>query len=124
MEGNSQETSTAAGAAKTTLRSMLQDSSMHIQSASTDTLLLQLDKILAEQDKTCEHQRIHFRQLSSSLYTFLKQNGFRHVTIYRQYCPMALNELGATWLSASPDIENPYYGAKMLSCGEVTDTLR
>ncbi len=35
------------------------------------------------------------------------------------FCPMAFDNKGATWLSASEKIKNPYYGTMMLNCGEV-----
>jgi len=38
------------------------------------------------------------------------------------YCPMAF-ESGASWLQVGEGIRNPYYGAAMLECGEVTDPL-
>ena len=40
-------------------------------------------------------------------------------TIYKQYCPMAFSNEGASWLSASSDIMNPYFGSKMLRCGRI-----
>ena len=39
--------------------------------------------------------------------------------IFVQYCPMAFGNTGATWLAASEEINNPYFGAMMLRCGEV-----
>lgn len=44
--------------------------------------------------------------------------------IYVQYCPMAFNDKGADWISRDADIKNPYFGASMLTCGDVTDTLK
>lgn len=95
-----------------------------LEMASGDTLLRQLDSILAVKDPHCERQRIIFRSLSASFYKLLQEKQLRSVIVYRQYCPMALNELGGSWLSSSPAVENPYFGKKMLTCGEVTDTLR
>jgi Cu(I)/Ag(I) efflux system membrane fusion protein len=40
-------------------------------------------------------------------------------TLYLQHCPMADNDKGADWLSKEEPIINPYFGASMLSCGEV-----
>ena len=40
------------------------------------------------------------------------------------HCPMANNNKGADWLSNSKEIRNPYYGAAMLACGEVKDTIK
>lgn len=39
--------------------------------------------------------------------------------IYEQYCPMYDSDRGATWLSLNEEIKNPYFGSKMLKCGEV-----
>jgi hypothetical protein len=36
---------------------------------------------------------------------------------------MAFDDKGAYWLSAESEIKNPYFGKKMLECGEVTDSL-
>ncbi len=36
---------------------------------------------------------------------------------------MAFNDAGAYWLSKTSDIKNPYYGKKMLTCGEVKDSI-
>lgn len=43
--------------------------------------------------------------------------------LYVLHCPMANSDQGADWLSASPEVQNPYYGAAMLRCGEVTETI-
>jgi Cu(I)/Ag(I) efflux system membrane fusion protein len=40
------------------------------------------------------------------------------------YCPMANNNKGADWLSASSEVQNPYYGSAMLNCGELKSTLK
>ena len=58
------------------------------------------------------------------MFSLLKQADLRNAGIYRQYCPMAFNDKGAYWLSDETDIKNPYFGKKMLECGEVTDTLK
>jgi RND family efflux transporter, MFP subunit len=38
--------------------------------------------------------------------------------IYIQNCPMADSNKGADWLSLDKEIQNPYFGESMLSCGE------
>jgi Cu(I)/Ag(I) efflux system membrane fusion protein len=35
------------------------------------------------------------------------------------YCPMAFGGKGATWLQTGEDVLNPYFGAQMISCGEI-----
>ena len=47
----------------------------------------------------------------------------KNAGVYRQFCPMAFNDQGAYWLSPETEIRNPYFGKKMLACGEVRDSL-
>lgn len=68
---------------------------------------------------TVEHQRDHFADLSTNLYEALKAVKLNSLTLYQQYCPMKK----AYWLSESNQIKNPYFGSKMLTCGEVKATL-
>lgn len=70
-----------------------------------------------------EKQRIPFQPLSNSLYKALQSVHFRNSGVFQEYCPMAFDNKGAHWLSDNPAIKNPYFGDKMLECGEVTDTL-
>lgn len=88
-----------------------------------DTILTESRAITSITDESCEHQRLAFGALSGALYGLVKKAGLKHSGMYREYCPMAFNEKGAYWLSDMPEIKNPYFGKKMLECGEVTDTL-
>lgn len=47
-----------------------------------------------------------------------------HSTLYVQFCPMANEDKGGYWLSDSEEILNPYFGASMLSCGEVSKEIK
>jgi len=38
-------------------------------------------------------------------------------------CPMAFDGRGARWLQKSKETRNPYFGAAMLQCGAVVETL-
>lgn len=64
------------------------------------------------------HQREHFDILSIDLADMLEITGSPK-PLYQQFCPMYNNNKGAIWLSASKEIKNPYFGQKMLTCGEV-----
>ena len=44
-------------------------------------------------------------------------------TAYVQFCPMANSDKGANWLSKENKVVNPYFGASMLKCGEVKDSI-
>lgn len=39
------------------------------------------------------------------------------------HCPMALDGKGSRWLQLGPQVKNPYFGAEMLTCGDVERTL-
>ncbi|MBD3241345.1 MAG: DUF3347 domain-containing protein [Chitinivibrionales bacterium] len=41
---------------------------------------------------------------------------------YLAFCPMAFGNEGAYWLQTSEQIVNPYFGARMLKCGEIRET--
>lgn len=70
-----------------------------------------------------EAQRAQLDMLSSSLFSLIKATGANTETAYYQYCPMANNEKGAYWISENKEIRNPYFGDKMLKCGENKETL-
>jgi len=88
-----------------------------------DTIVTQGRAIPALHDATCEKQRIAFGHISSAIYGLAKASGLKNAGAYREYCPMAFNDKGAYWLSNDAEIKNPYFGKKMLECGEVTDSL-
>jgi Cu(I)/Ag(I) efflux system membrane fusion protein len=70
-----------------------------------------------------EAQRVQLNKLSSSLFSLMKATGANTHDAYYQYCPMANNEKGAYWISENKEIRNPYFGDKMLTCGENKETL-
>lgn len=90
---------------------------------SITTIATEAKAIIAEKTDV-EKQRIPFEKVSDAIYAAVKDAQLEHAGVYRQYCPMAFNDKGAYWLSNEEKIMNPYFGKKMLTCGEVTDTLR
>lgn len=71
-----------------------------------------------------EAQRTLLSDLSNDLIARVKGSGLSAGAIYVEYCPMALNDKGASWLSNQKDIKNPYFGDSMLTCGEVKETIK
>ena len=63
-----------------------------------------------------EQQRTAFTELSVSLWKVVVAAEGVNGQVFYQYCPMKK----AYWLSTEAVIKNPYYGAKMLSCGKVS----
>jgi Cu(I)/Ag(I) efflux system membrane fusion protein len=69
-------------------------------------------------------QRAAFAVLSDALYSAIKIFNVKGLNAYYQYCPMAFNNKGAFWISASEEISNPYFGNAMLQCGETKEILK
>jgi len=107
--------------------------SMPVDQIKTNEGLHQLVTNLVNQSKDAatsianstvlEDQRKQFQILSNRLFDMLRSLKYNEATVYEIYCPMALGNTGATWLSPTNDINNPYFGSKMLHCGEVRDSL-
>jgi uncharacterized protein YdbL (DUF1318 family) len=75
------------------------------------------------QEKDLEAKRKSFQLISDAMYDLVRTVRFDKEVVYHQYCPMAFNDAGGYWLSATADIKNPYFGKKMLTCGEVKDSI-
>ncbi len=71
-----------------------------------------------------QEQRIAFSKFRNLFYKAIKEFGLKESTVYYQYCPMADHDKGAYWLSESKKIRNPYFGTKMINCGETKETLK
>ncbi len=76
------------------------------------------------QATTLEAVRTVFYPLSQVLADIVQTFGVAgDQPLYVQFCPMAFDNKGATWLAPSEEINNPYFGAAMLHCGEVRQQL-
>lgn len=69
-------------------------------------------------------QRKAYGKLSEAMAALVKKAGVKNGSLYVTYCPMANENEGAYWLNPSREIRNPYMGEKMLTCGEVKETLQ
>ncbi|MBU0681273.1 MAG: efflux RND transporter periplasmic adaptor subunit [Proteobacteria bacterium] len=68
--------------------------------------------------------RTAFYPLSQALSQAVVDVGVEGVgPVFQQFCPMAFGNTGATWLAENEEINNPYFGAMMLRCGEVRKQL-
>lgn len=70
------------------------------------------------------HQREHFIMLSKDMADLIKTFGNGGQTLYKDFCPMANDGKGATWISETKDIKNPYLGKAMPTCGSVKETMQ
>jgi hypothetical protein len=71
-----------------------------------------------------EHQREHFTMMSKDMTNLIKTFGNGGQTLYKDFCPMANDGKGATWISEVKEIRNPYLGSKMPDCGSVKETIK
>jgi Cu(I)/Ag(I) efflux system membrane fusion protein len=84
---------------------------------------LEGDALSLSKAKDMTRARHFFITLSDQMIDLLKTLQWSDNKIYVQHCPMADHNKGADWLSAESEIRNPYFGASMLTCGEVTAEL-
>ena len=69
-----------------------------------------------------EEQRQQFEFLSDAMINSITAFGTEK-ELFVQFCPMAFDNKGADWISDIAEVQNPYFGDKMMKCGLVTDTL-
>ncbi len=70
-----------------------------------------------------EKQRREFKVLSSLMIDVTSSKDNVKSTLYVQHCDCADGFKGASWLSYRENIENPYFGDAMLTCGRVEQVL-
>jgi Cu(I)/Ag(I) efflux system membrane fusion protein len=87
-------------------------------------LMKQIKSNLDQMEKSTELEssRKLFSELSTAVLEMTERFGLNKEVVYKDYCPMAFGDQGAFWLSESKNITNPYFGASMLTCGEVKQT--
>jgi len=74
--------------------------------------------------RSIDELREEFLALSEDIIAIAKYSNPTDQLLYIQRCPMANNSEGASWLSFTKEIKNPYYGASMLKCGSTIDSIQ
>ena len=104
------------------LQELKADSSVVTTATSyTQSITSEVKGLLGE--KTLDAKRKSFQMVSDQLFDLARTVKYDNKKVYQQNCPMAFGDVGANWLSKSSDIENPYLPKKMLTCGEVKDSI-
>ena len=106
---------------KTLDKSELHDEAHELWMTNYDVIDKSLTDILSSKDIT--EQRSFFKVFSETLAITIESFGVHGIKVYKDYCPMAINDKGAVWLSEIEEIQNPYFGDKMLKCGEVKKVI-
>ena len=74
--------------------------------------------------KDIQEMRNNFDELSETTIGMVHTFQLTGKELYVLHCPMANDNKGADWLSASSEVKNPFYGSAMLSCGELKSTIK
>jgi Cu(I)/Ag(I) efflux system membrane fusion protein len=114
----------AANAAKKLKDILLNKKNLILLSHDSSNMNFIIEEIIDNKD--IKSKRVSFYELSKSLIKEFKNKSIETKEgqdIYIQFCPMAMNNKGAIWLSAEYNVLNPYYGETMLKCGVVRDTI-
>ena len=89
-----------------------------INKAAKESLQKHAGMIAASKD--LKSQRGHFSAVSEDVIALAKMVKLSDAPAYQMYCPMKKSN----WLSNEKTVKNPYYGSAMLTCGEVTGTIK
>jgi len=89
---------------------------------------LQVDKLNdglkgIEASADIEETRTELSNISEGIYALVKAYHPNESDLYVQFCPMAKSGAGATWISNTNEVINPYMGQRMLKCGRTQETL-
>ena len=90
-------------------------------SEEMEPLLIKAAEVIASSEDV-ELQRTSFKTVTDGLIMAFKANE-KEDGLFVQYCPMAFDNTGASWISLSDQIRNPYFGDRMLKCGTVLEKL-
>jgi len=71
-----------------------------------------------------EGARARFEPMSEAVIELQRLFGHRGSNTWHiAYCPMAFDNKGARWLQRGTEINNPYFGASMLTCGDIGEAF-
>lgn len=79
---------------------------------------------ITEAITTIETARDRFEAMSEGVIALQRRFGHHGSEAWNlAHCPMAFDNKGADWLQRGETINNPYFGASMLRCGDVRETF-
>lgn len=83
-----------------------------------------MNQTLVETPKDMEKSRVALDALSKPLIEAVSRFGpSKGHTLFLFHCPMAFGNRGAKWLQDKETLRNPYFGARMLTCGTLERKL-
>ena len=121
VASDAKQVSTFSKVALNKLQSIEDDELGTMEKAHLSKIIQALKTISENND--LKNQREHFVVLNENMIPIVKNIQNIESQIFIQKCPMANNNMGAIWMSREKEIQNPYYGAAMLTCGSVIEIL-
>jgi hypothetical protein len=88
-----------------------------------NALILRENGAFIQSSRDIDIQRAYFPALTAAMYNLVRAFQANADPVYYQYCPQALDQKGAGWLSESEEIRNPYFGFENLRCGSVVEVV-
>jgi len=88
---------------------------------NTESMAAEGEGLLGE--TTLENKQKSFYLISEQMHDLMKLVQYHGQVVYQVHCPMAFKGEGANWLSNTAAIRNPYIPKKMISCGNIIDTI-
>jgi Cu(I)/Ag(I) efflux system membrane fusion protein len=80
--------------------------------------------VMLAADTIEEFRKPHFETLSNAFIAAAKADpGAFDRDLFVMHCPMVYGDTGADWLQDKEPLLNPYFGAMMLRCGEVSEII-
>lgn len=122
VAGNSSTAASAAAELKTAVASIGTSSASGAEVKALEPVKqkLQADAVAIAATNDLSKQRELFSSLSNNMISLAKSTTLSDEEIFIDYCSMKK----AYWLSAEKAIKNPYYGNRMLTCGNVKETIK
>lgn len=93
-----------------------------IENSQLSDVLPLADAMVKANDLTAKRSCLD--PLSNALAEHFKKEKLTSGVIYKQFCPMANDGKGGFWLASEKEIQNPYYGQKMATCGSVKEEIK
>jgi Cu(I)/Ag(I) efflux system membrane fusion protein len=122
-EGARQAASKVSEALRLVNSQVLDEPSRALWSGALEDMTGGLDTI--RQADGIDGVRAGFRPLSAGLSeALLKLGADTDGPLFEIFCPMAFDYEGATWVQRTQDVNNPYFGTAMSTCGEINQQLK
>ncbi|MBL7760739.1 MAG: DUF3347 domain-containing protein [Sediminibacterium sp.] len=91
--------------------------------ARTYTSGINAELIGLKGESDLEEKRKAFQMVGEQFYDLIRTVQYDQEVIYHLYCSTVFDNEGASWLSPSVQISNPYLSKTKPACGEVRDSI-